>query len=175
MCRHEIRFYDTDYPAEDIGAWFAEGLAAGDTCLALLTSEHQRAVEEGLRKRGVEIGAAAYVTVDSAQLISLSSVDGRLDIDAAAGFLTPLMQAPVRGSGRLRAVGDMAPTLHRMGRTDDAVAFENLVHQVATQHGATVVCAYPIRTAGTIDAMLRLSATHDAIRFPQSPWIHHLT
>jgi hypothetical protein len=174
MCRHEIHFYDNDFPADEIGTFLAEGMAAGARCVALLDGDHRRALERRLREAGVDLRNPAYASVDSVEFLSMATIGGRLDIARATGLLGLLMQAPASGGGRVRAVGDLAPALHRVGRTDDAVVFENLVHQVATRQDCDFVCAYPINNAGTIDALVRLSAPHGAIRFPPRPWIHHL-
>jgi hypothetical protein len=178
MCQHDLHFYEDSYPAEHISTFFAEGLAVGDSCLALLTQTRRRAVEQCLLAQGVHVERVAFVGVDSDELLSRVTVNGALDIALADELLTPLMRPPASGgTGRVRAVGDVAPTLCTLGRLDDAVAFEGLVHRVTLQHDAAVICAYPLRIngmAGGVNAMIRLSAQHAAIRFPQHTWIHHL-
>jgi hypothetical protein len=178
MCRHLAQFYDETYPAETVSEFFASGLEAGDSCLALLTAAHRRAVEQCLQARGIVVERAAYVAVDSDDAWSQMQADGRLDLRRAHDLLAPLMKAPAgRGKRRVRAVGDLAPTLCAAGKTDDAVAFERLVHRLTKEHGASTICAYPIqshRGENGMHALLRLSAEHAVIEFPQRQWVQHL-
>ena len=178
MCQHAVHFYDDLYPADRVSRFFAEGLEAGDSCLALLTLPHRRAVETCLKARGVDTENVAYVAVDTDEVLSQLLVDGRLDMRRASTLLTPLMTPAVRrGVRRVRAAGDLAPTLCGLGHTDAAVAFEGLVHRVTGEHGASVICAYPIEAVGgrwDTGAMLRLSAEHASVEFPERLWAQRL-
>ncbi len=177
MCQHTVRFYDEAYPADSVSEFLAAGLEAGDRCLTLLTAPHRHAVEQCLRARGVAIERSAYVAVDSDEAWAQMQVNGRLDARRAHAMLEQLMVRPQGGgSGRVRAVGDLAPTLHAAGKIDDAVAFERLVHLAMERHGASTICAYPIhsqRREGRMQTLLRLSAEHTVVEFPQHLWAHH--
>ena len=179
MCQHLALFYADAYPAEEVCDFFAAGLAAGDSCLALLTAPHRRAVEQGLQARGLSAAQAAYVSVDTDAVLAQCLVHGRLDLRRASALLTPLMAAPANGGQRrVRAAGDLAPTLVAAGKIDDAVAFEALVHRLALAHNATVICAYSIGSVWGRDNMrtlLRLSAEHAHVEFPEQLWIQALT
>ena len=179
MCQHLALFYADAYPAEEVGDFFAAGLAAGDSCLALLTAPHRRAVEQCLEARGVSAAQAGYVSVDTDEVLAQCLVGGRLDLQRVSALLTPLMTPPA-GSGlrRVRAAGDLAPTLVAAGNINDAVAFEALVHRLTQAHHATVICSYPIGCVWGRDnmrALLRLSAEHARVEFPEQLWIRALT
>jgi MEDS: MEthanogen/methylotroph, DcmR Sensory domain len=178
MCQHLALFYADAYPAAEVGDFFAAGLAAGDSCLALLTAPHRRAVEEALQARGVRIEAAAYVAVDTDAALAQWRVDGRLDLRRASEAMTPLMTPPAGGSKRrIRAAGDLAPTLVAAGQAEDAVAFEALVHRLTVEHGASVICAYAIHDVcghGNMNSLLRLSAEHATLEFPERLWLQGL-
>lgn len=179
MCQHLALFYADAYPAEEVSVFFAAGLAVGDSCLAVLTTPHRRAVEQCLEAHGLSAAHAAYVTVDTDEVLAHCLVGGRLDLHLASALLTPLMTAPARsGKRRVRAAGDVAPTLVAAGNIDAAVAFEALVHRLTLAHDATVICAYPIGTVWGRDnlrALLRLSAEHARVEFPEQLWIRALT
>ena len=70
MCQHLAVFYSDAYPAAEVGDFFAAGLAAGDSCLALLTAPHRLAVEQALRARGVHLDTAAYIAVDTHEALA---------------------------------------------------------------------------------------------------------
>jgi hypothetical protein len=178
MCEHAVLFYDNAYPAEQVSEFLIAGLAAGDRLLVLLTASHRSAVEQCLRARQVRLEDTDCLTVDTNEVLSHLLVDGRLDMQLASEVLTPLMRpASANDRRRVRAVGDLAPELCAAGHTDDAVAFENLVHRLARENGAAVICAYSISThgvSGGVDALLRLSAEHATIEFPERMWIQRL-
>jgi hypothetical protein len=178
MCDHAVLFYDNTYPAEMVSDFLIDGLTAGDRLLVLLTASHRSAVEQCLRARQVRLEDTDCVTVDTNEVLSHLLIDGRLDMQLASEVLTPLMRpASTNGRRRVRAVGDLAPELCAAGHTDDAVAFENLVHRLTRENGAAVICAYSISThrdSGGVDALLRLSAEHATIEFPERMWIQRL-
>ncbi len=177
MCQHLALFYADAYPAQEVADFFAAGLAAGDSCLALLNAPNRLAVERALQARGVAVADAAYVAVDSDAFVAQVQVEGRLDLEQAEALLNPLMTAPQRGGkNRVRAVGDLAPGLFAAGNIDDALAFEALVHRVTEQQNASVICAYPIQVCGrgTMRALLSVSAQHNALEFPAQPWVQRL-
>lgn len=182
MCQHLVCFYDDAFPADAVSEFLAAGLRAGDTCLALLTAPHQTAVEKGLRKRGVHTASTDFLAIDTDAMLARCRIDGRLALDRAGALLTPLMKpsgsTTVRGTDRrVRAVGDLAPTLCAAGEVEDAVAFEALVHRLAQEHGAAVICPYPIEVfarRADMDALFRLSAEHARVEFPEQLWVRGL-
>jgi MEDS: MEthanogen/methylotroph, DcmR Sensory domain len=177
MCQHLALFYADAYPAEEVADFFAAGLAAGDSCLALLGAPNRRAVEQALQARGVDLPRSGYVAVDSDDFLTQLQVEGGLDLEHAHALLTPLMTAPRRGGqNRVRAVGDLAPVLCAAGHIDDALALEALVHRVTVEQNASVICAYPIQICGrgTMRSMLSVCAEHDALEFPAQPWVTRL-
>jgi hypothetical protein len=176
MCRHVAHFYEDHYPAEPVADFFIAGLQAGDRCVALLTQGNRLAVEHSLRVRGVDLASADFQTVDSDEAFAQMQLEGRLDLARAEALLAPLMSATAgdRRQG-VRAVGDLAPTLFEAGRTDEAVAFEDLVHRLTKDNGALTLCAYPLPTQGNsanLQALLRLGAEHAELVFPQRLWAH---
>ena len=179
MCQHLALFYADAYPAEEVSDFFAAGAAAGDSCLALLTAPHRRAVEQCMQARGLSAAHAGYVAVDTDEVLAQCLIGGQLDLNLASALLTPLMSPPAgSGKGRVRAAGDLAPTLAAAGNINAAVAFEALVHRLTLAHNATVICAYPLGDVWGRDnmrALLRLSAEHACVEFPEQLWIRALT
>ena len=178
MCTHVARFYADAYPVAEVVDFFAVGLEAGDSCFALLTAQHRLAVEGSMRSRGIVLESVAYVAVDSDEAWSKMQVNGTLDLGKASALLAPLMIPPCNGkNARVRVVGDMASMLCAAGKTEDAVTFEGLMHRLTQEYGASTICAYPIKKHLAYDGfwgLMRLSAQHAAIEFPQQLWAHHL-
>lgn len=176
MCQHLALFYADAYPADEVADFFAAGLAAGDNCLALLNAANRQAVERCVQARGVHLPHPAYTAVDSDVLLAQLRGEDGLDLHRAEALMRPLMTARQRGKNRVRAVGDLAPALCAAGYIDDALAFEGLVHRLTAEQGASVICAYPIQICGRghMRALVRVSAEHNVVEFPDKLWLHCL-
>jgi hypothetical protein len=175
MCRHVAHFYEDHYPAEPVADFFLAGLQAGDRCVAVLTRPNRLAVEHSLRQRGVDLESADYRAIATEEAWAQMQFEGRLDLVRAEALLKSLMGATADGRHQnVRAVGDVAPTLFEAGRTQEAVAFEDLVHRVTQVNGAYTLCAYPLPSPandGNLQALLRLGAEHAELVFPQRLWV----
>ena len=180
MCNHSVRFYDETYPADAASDFIAAGLLAGDACIVMLIEPHRHAVEQRLNARGIRTApeshhSGSYRAIDTHDALSQLMVDGRLSHDRATESLGALLSHATLGGGRgVRLVGDPAPTLFAAGNQEDAIALEGLVDGLAIVHGASVFCAYPIQSfcrEGNTNALMRVSAEHSALEFPDGLWI----
>lgn len=178
VCQHLIHFYDDAYPADAAGDFIAAGLLAGDTCIVMLRQPSRAAVEQRLQALGIATGAggpyaAVYTAMDTHAALSELVVDGRLDLGRATAAVEQLL-GQAGGGGRVRLVGDPGPELFAAGHEADALALESLVDKLASVHGASVFCAYPIdgfyRERST-SALLAMSARHSAVTFPKRLWV----
>jgi MEDS: MEthanogen/methylotroph, DcmR Sensory domain len=178
MCTHSVHFYDKAYPAEAASDFVAAGLRAGDTCVVLLAQPARSAVERCLKERGIATGTdggspKACRSIDTHQVLSELVVDGRLDLGRSAEMLGGLL-SEAGGSGQVRLVGDPAAVLLAAGNERDATALEELVDELRLLHRASVFCAYPLQrffNPGNTLALLRTSAHHASVAFPEGLWI----
>lgn len=174
-CQHRLRFYEEAFPAQVVAEFVAQGLADGASCLAVLTPAHAQAVRVCLRDLGVEPADDGWVLIDTERAIQDMTVNGQLDQERAGHLLVSLMNPPAGRKGQPQwFVGDLPATLCDAGRSDDAVVFEGLVHRLSQQHGATVLCAYPLQgldQRGGMGTLYRLSAVHGGVDFPQNLWV----
>lgn len=181
-CSHSVHFYDHGYPAQAAADFIATGLHAGDTCVVMLVAPARCSVEQALNARGIATGADSanagrYAAIDTDAALEPLLIDGRLDLQRAQVSLAALLRAPLQdGAGparRVRLVGNPAPALFAAGRQDDAIALEALVDHLAEVHGAAVFCAYPVQQMcrdGHTQSLLRISAEHSALVFPDRLW-----
>jgi MEDS: MEthanogen/methylotroph, DcmR Sensory domain len=178
MCTHAVHFYDTAYPARAASDFIAAGLSAGDTCVLMLTQPARSAVERCLKERGIATGPDSTGSkvcrgIDTYQVLSELVADGRLDLQRSAEVLGSLLSDA--GSGRrVRLVGDPAAVLFASGNERGATALEELVDELRLLHHASVFCAYPLQrffNPGNTLALLRTSAHHASVAFPEGLWI----
>src|SRR5919206_2752424 len=78
---HVVHFYDDDPSlVRIVTAFLAEGLAAGESAVAIATTAHLAAVDEALAARGVDVSAARraarLLTLDADEALEAISVDG---------------------------------------------------------------------------------------------------
>jgi hypothetical protein len=175
MCHHSIRFYAEAFPAAEVSDFIAEGVLEGDACVLILARPHRQAVQRHLAARGIGASttgrhAGAYSVIDTHEALSLVIHGDRLDLDLASNFLQGMLSA-ASASRRLRAAGDLAPTLFAAENLEDALAFEALAHHEAAVHSAAILCTYPLQhfcLDGSTDALLRMCAHHSASCFPSN-------
>ena len=100
-------------------------------------------------------------------------IEGQLDLDLAATTLNAMFDpASYGGKGKVRLVGDPAPTLFATGNEDDALALEALVGRHCALHSASVSCAYSkqdLHRHGKPHTLAMLCAAHDEASSPESP------
>lgn len=181
MCTHAVHFYDKAFPAAAASDFIAAGARAGDRCVLILAQPARSAVERCLKERGIATGpdstsSKVCRSIDTYQVLSELVADGRLDLQRSAEMLGSLLSDA--GDGRqVRLVGDPAAVLFASGNARDATALEELVNQLRLRHRAAVFCAYPLQrffNPGNTLALLRASAHHDAVAFPEGLWIRSL-
>lgn len=180
MSRHFVHFYDGAFPAAEASDFIAAGLLAGDTCIVMLTQPRRQAVEQHLEARRMfgtptSPHTGHYLSLDTDEALSRLMVDGRLDKERAAESLGALLNpASHGGRGKVRLVGDPAPTLFTAGNEEDALALEGLVGKLSAVHAALVFCAYSmqdIHRQGNTHSLFKLCAEHSAIELPKQAWI----
>ena len=178
MFRHLVHFYDEGYPGEEACDFIAAGLRAGDTCVVMLTGTNRRAVDRGLEARrlfNTPSGqhAGQYHVLDTDIALAGLMAEGRLDLDLAAAALNAMLDpASYGGKGKVRLVGDPAPTLFAAGNEDDAMALEALVGKLCALHSASVFCAYSkqdLHRHGKPHTLAMLCAAHDEASSPERP------
>ncbi len=180
MCKHFVRFYDTTYPADEAADYIADGLRAGLACIVILVKAHLDAVHARLSALGIDTDPAGphagdYSAFDSDDTLAQLMVGGRLDeARAIEAFGHLLSQAADGGARAVRLVGDPAAKLYASGHREAGLALERLVDKLAKTHGASVLCAYPVRAFyrdGDVDSLFRISAEHAELEFPATLWV----
>ena len=157
---HIVQLFDTDLSrAQNIAAFVAEGLAAGERCIIVVRPETAAAVEEQLQTLGV---AAPDVIADGRLIVNdayetLRSISRNGTIDRA--LFTQVMEPAVRalqGPQRLRACGEMVDVLAQRGDLKGSIALEALWCELADRIPMVLLCAYSsVRFVST--------ATHQAL------------
>lgn len=172
MFRHLVHFYDGAYPAEEACDFIEAGLLAGDACVVMLTQTNRQAVVQDLEARRLfttpsALHAGQCVVMDTHEALAGLMVDARLDKERATESLGSLLSPATHGSsGRVRLVGDPAPTLLAAGNEDDALALEALVGKLCAVHAALIFCAYSKQDLRRHGILSQLCAAHTEAAFP---------
>ena len=147
---HVVQLYRDDRVLVDAVSLFAiAGLGKGESVILVATLDHIEAVEERLRRAGLDTGELVrwgqLSVFNAAHLMEGFIVDGRPD-DAAfreiAGTLATRARRASR-TGRVRAYGEMVNLLWRTNLAA-AARLEQLWNGVIEEHGLSLFCAYAV-------------------------------
>jgi PAS domain S-box-containing protein len=174
---HVVQFYQDDkFLVDAVSGFVGSALAAGDATVLIATAAHREAVEQVLKKRGLEIGQAArqgrFIELDATETLAEFMVDGLPHEDRFRKVIgATLAQAATSVAGerrRIAAFGEMVNILWATGNYEAALRLEQMWNQLAKEHSFSLLCAYPIagfNSAKHTDAFLSICAEHSAV-FP---------
>ncbi len=146
---HLVQFYEHDDSLLDAAADFlATALCAGDAALVVATGPHRAAIEERLRRHGLDLDAARpegrYAGLDAAETLAQITTDGR---PQPARFREVIGGAIVRaktGDRQVRVYGEMVALLVEEGNHPAALLLERLWGELQSELPFTLLCGYPM-------------------------------
>jgi CheY-like chemotaxis protein len=163
---HVVLFYEHD--DECLGratAFVREGRSRGERVLLLTSPDRWRLIRDRLAGEGDDIDAAVrsreIVIVDAATLAERVMGASHVDRDVARELLA---HAAGDGDQPFRVFGDLVSLLASRGRSDAAIEFEALGHELAHVAGSPVLCAYDLRHLGDdTGTRSRIRRVHDRV------------
>jgi hypothetical protein len=147
-CEHVVQIYEEDDRFLDsLEAFVLDGLADGESIVAIATATHLHFLEERLRARGVSINIARargqYIPLDARETLAKFMVAGWPD-EALFNAVVGELLATARGDGRrVRAFGEMVALMWADGLTGAVVRLEQLWHALCARESFPLFCAYP--------------------------------
>jgi anti-sigma regulatory factor (Ser/Thr protein kinase) len=171
---HAVLFYDDPAHAADrLADYAAEGLAAGQAVVAVLTPPHVDALVVTLRVRGLEPEVARadgrLVLLDAASTLQTFLVDGAPDRSLLAAGVGALVGGLVSSGRKVRAAGEMVALVWADGNVAGALALESAWNELADEMGFALLCPYPssVLETGDLDQVGRLCALHSEVLAPE--------
>ncbi|MBL8271779.1 MEDS domain-containing protein [Steroidobacter sp.] len=145
---HILQFFSSDESyVRAVGRYLHEGLAAGDTCVAVATAEHLRMLDEYLAAAGLDVGALSaeyrYIPLHTESTLATF-------FDAHSGINRPRfhrqfnqLMSQASASGRpVRVFGEMVSLLVARGRPTAAILLEELWNELSREHNFSLFCVY---------------------------------
>ncbi len=178
---HVLQLYDREaFLVRAVTHFAAEGLGKGECVILTGTPAHLEGIRNGLRRQGVDPGAAigegAMVAIDVDEAVESVWRGGGLSQhvlrDAVQGILGPLTE-----SGRkVRWWGETADAILRRGGDDETVLrWDRIGYEAAARHGVQLLCSLacdrfaPQRYAGELQA---LCGAHTHV-IPADDYVQH--
>lgn len=181
---HIVQLFDSEESrARVVAAYLLEGLACGETLLAVMLPENWKRTARRLQDSGVSVRTA----IDRGRLTVLDAeeslaectlndwpVEERLDRSAGA-----LVRELRRRGPALRVYGEMVDLLARDGNFRSAQRMESLWHELASREPFTLFCGYSSVHFGhpsSLGALKSICATHTRVESePRDLLAHWLT
>lgn len=148
--RHLVQFFYTDdRRLAAVERYIRDGLAAGDTCVVIVTTAHRKDIESQLRAAGIDPAAVSadyrYIPLDAEEMLA-TFFSPRTGIDMPRFHRTfglLISQAAARGQP-VRIFGEMVDLLVDQGRPAVAIELEELWNELTRQHNFTLFCTYQV-------------------------------
>jgi hypothetical protein len=146
---HAVKFYGTeDSLFTTVAGFLAEGLVVRQPAIIIATPTHSAAIVEHLCGRLINCDEAIrkgnLVMLDAEETLGLFMVSDMPDADLFEQSVGKLVQQTVdgRGSGIIRAYGEMVDVLWKEGRPEAAIAVEILWNKLALKYNFALLCGY---------------------------------
>ncbi|HYB97830.1 MAG TPA: ATP-binding protein [Candidatus Limnocylindrales bacterium] len=151
---HYVQFYEQEpFLDRSLASYVAVGLGEGATCIVVATAHRARALQDLLRRQGIDPDAAAaageLVILDASQTLESLQVRGRIDATRFTDIVGALLE---RAGERVRVFGEMVALLWSAGRREEALRLEGLWSELQQTHSFTLFCAYGFDALGRADA-----------------------
>lgn len=145
---HTLQFFSSDESyVRAVGRYLREGLAAGDTCVAVASAEHLLLLDEYLTAAGLDIGALAaeyrYIPLDAeSTLATFFEARGSVDRQRFHRQFNQLMSQAGASGRPIRVFGEMVSLLVERGRPAAAILLEELWNELSREHNFNLFCVY---------------------------------
>jgi hypothetical protein len=149
---HSVKFYASQASLfQTVGEFLGRGLRDGHPALMIATAAHSRGILDELERRALRDCSPAargeLLILDADQVLA-SFVSGNV-VDRAAfertvGSTVRLLVHKHRGTGVVRAYGEMVDVLWKQERRDAAIRLEVLWNDLARRCSFSLLCGYAI-------------------------------
>lgn len=171
---HAVLFYSSDAAlGAAVAEHLAEGLLPGRRALALATGEHRAVIERALEDLGVDLPAVRatgrLVLLDAADVLTVLTVDGRLDAGRFRELVGELVSALAADGASLQVFGDLMALLWEAGQGDEALALEGLWEHLREEAPVQLLCAYPAPAADDRSGSAAIRTVHTHVLAEPQP------
>jgi DNA-binding response OmpR family regulator len=167
---HAVLFYaDALHLSSAIGDFLADGLAAGQPLLLIVTPLHWGLIRHDLLLREFDVdrlvAARRVVVLDAQQTLDQFLIGNCLDADRFRSIVGGTLRGIGDADECIRAYGEMVNLLCESGRFEHAVSLELLWNALADTHTFSLMCGYAVDSVGE-EAQETLKALHSHPRQP---------
>lgn len=158
----------------DFVRFIESALKAGNPIIVIATEFHLASIRQRLEANGWNIAAViqegSYISLNASEVLSTFMVNGRPQSDQvinAVGDLVKKAAQTAKGEKpRVKACGEMGPTLLARGNGEAAIQLEHLTDEIAKSCDVDILCGYmlnDIQSGENSRIFERISAEHSAI------------
>lgn len=166
-CDHFVQIYENDATFLDtLEGFISGGLGSGESAIVIATPEHLAALDDRMRARGIEVGAALlqkrYFPLDARATLARFMVNGWPDEERFRDVVLGLLERASADGRKVRAFGEMVAVLWAEGHHGAVVRLEHLWTQLCKSEAFALFCAYPKAgfTADALESITNVCALH---------------
>jgi MEDS: MEthanogen/methylotroph, DcmR Sensory domain len=152
-CDHLVEISADDHLVEHAAAFFAEGFSLDCACIAIVTAEHQRLIDESLTRQGQQpqslLAVNRYIVLNAEQTLDSLLLHGQLDDLQFHRMFGELVRLAGAGGRGVRIVGEMPSLLAKRGDRDGMIHLEELWNDLSRDQTFSAYCLYPAELFST--------------------------
>jgi len=145
---HDVRFYEDDaYLCTAVSAFLADGIRSTQPIIVIATAAHRREFAAQLRLKGLNVDAlhpGDSIWLDAHETLSAFMEGPMPNADLFMATVGNVFEKALANRRYLvvRAYGEMVDMLWRQGKSEGAIALENLWNDLARRYAFSLLCAY---------------------------------
>jgi hypothetical protein len=146
---HDVLLYGTRFPVEQIAAYCARGLSAGDQAvLAIGTTDHLAVLRAALSETSIDVTSAEargqLLLLAAEGTVAALHVSGEWNHAAFDAVVGVRVREVLVRFPKVRAFGEIVDLLCRSGRADTAIELEGAWNWLRHDHRFELLCAYSL-------------------------------
>lgn len=170
VASHDVQFYESDaFLFESVADYLSTGVRLGQPIVVVATGAHRKGYREAMRARGANpddlIEGRDVAWLDARETMSAFMEGGQPSAELFDLTVGRVFEALRRNRPyvMIRAHGEMVDILWREGKTDAALALEELWNGLASRHSFSLLCTYSRQTLANViraDGVERICGCH---------------
>jgi hypothetical protein len=173
IASHDVQFYASDeFLCESVADYLSTGVRLGQPIVVIATGAHRKAYRDAMRARGANpdnlTEGRDVVWLDARETLSAFMEGGQPNAELFDLTVGRVFEALRRNRPyvMIRAHGEMVDILWREGKTDAALALEELWNGLASRHSFSLLCTYSRQTLANVirsDGVEQICGCHSRV------------
>ncbi len=177
MPSHDVQFYENEqFLRSTVSKFLVEGVKLGQPIIVIATAAHRKAFAKAMCAAGMDPAdlrdGRDSIWLDARETLSAFMEGGRPNAELFEATVGNVFEKVMKDRRyvMVRAYGEMVDVLWKHGKTEAALALEELWNALATKYRFSLLCAYAktsLKGTTQVDGMEAICHRHSCVRPPE--------